>query len=151
VSLDVELDIIRIQVSGQMCFVSLEKVIVDKKDKKLLIEKVKGATKLIYRNSKEVIKTHQKTSVNYSNKHVHTSMTNHQNIIYKVERRCVRWTMYIDCYVRSLIRITKDWEKRRTVGIAKSNSIYNSQLWTFRVSFQIQAVILLFNVEHLGN
>jgi len=72
--------------------------------KKIII----NATKLIYRNSKEVIKTHQKTSVNYSNKHVHTSTTNHQNTIYKVERRCVRWTMYIDCYVRSLIRITKD-------------------------------------------
>ena len=39
VSLDVELDIIRIQLSSQMCFVSLEKVLVDKKDKKLLMQK----------------------------------------------------------------------------------------------------------------
>ena len=41
-----------------MCFVSLEKVLVDKKDKKLLMKKVIGAIKLYANNVEFYIKTH---------------------------------------------------------------------------------------------
>ena len=47
-----------------MCFISLGKVLVDKKNKKTSYEKKINATKLTYRNPKKVIKTHQKISVN---------------------------------------------------------------------------------------
>ena len=49
-SLDVELDIIHVRLNSQMCFTSLGKILVDKKDKKTSYEKI-NANKLTYRNS----------------------------------------------------------------------------------------------------
>ena len=49
VSLDVELDIIHVRLNSQMCNISIGKVLVDKKDKKISYKK--NANKLTYRNT----------------------------------------------------------------------------------------------------
>ena len=58
-----------------MCFVSLEKVLVDKKDKKLLMKKVIGAIKLYANNVEFYIKTHSNCDyANISFNYVYTAV-----------------------------------------------------------------------------
>ena len=56
-----------------------------------------------------------------SNERVQKGIKNFWNILYrKEERRCVRQTLRVDYYVRSVVQINTDWERRRTVSIRKS-------------------------------